>query len=142
MNLKDLGLISTKQNFLIFIAALTGQEIAREYFFTPESGVSVITAAAAVVGFNIGNIIAKKISPGHEYDERNYKNLDEGLAWGFIVAASLLGVDLAKGFAWGKAEILIISASAAVLVMIYRNFRQTGDTWKRFVNGWRQRIGG
>ncbi|QKQ98534.1 hypothetical protein GKQ38_03335 [Candidatus Nanohaloarchaea archaeon] len=80
MNLRDKGLISVKHNFLIFIAALTGQIIAEQYFIAPESGVSIVTALAAVIGFNIGNIIMKKASSGQQYDERNYRNLDEGLA--------------------------------------------------------------
>lgn len=142
MNLRDKCLISVKHNFLIFIAALTGQIIAKKCLIAPESGASIVKALAAVIGFNIGNIIVKKASFGQEYDERNYENLDEGLAWGFLVAASMLGFDLASGFSWSKTEILIISASAAVLVMICRNFRQTEGLWKRFVNGWKQRIGG
>lgn len=141
MNLRDKGLISVKHNFLIFIAALTGQIIAEQYFIAPESSVSIVTSVAAVIGFNIGNVIMKKASSGQQYDERNYRNLDEGLAWGFIVAALMLGVDLASGFSWSKPEILIVSAVTAVALMVYRNFRQTGNIWRKIIKAWKQKIG-
>lgn len=140
--LTDYSLIPVKHNALIFIATLTGQVVAAEYFFPLESGASVITSLAAVIGFNIGNVMITKISDKPEYDEREYQNMDRGLVWGFIIAASMLGVDLTTSLLWSKADILIISASTTVLVMICRNYRQTEGLWKRTMKNWKQKISG
>lgn len=141
-NLTDYGVVPFKHNALIFIAVLTGQVIAAEYFLPMESGTSVITSLAAVIGFNIGNVMITKISERPEYDEREYQNMDRGLIWGFIVAASMLGVDLTTSLSWSKADILIISTSAAILVMICKNYRQTEGLWKKIVKNWKQKISG
>jgi len=115
---------SIKQNFMIFIGALTGMVIA-ETFFSTETGVSIVVALGAVIGFNIGNYLISKIREEPGYDERDIQNLDEGLAYGFMLMASLTGVDIATNLSWTKPEILSISVAAAVLIMICQNLRQT-----------------
>ena len=122
--IEDLGR-SLKRNFMIFIGALTGMVVAETYFFT-ETGVSLFVALGAVIGFNIGNFAVRKIREKPSYDEREIQNLDEGLAYGFIIMASLLGVDIATNLSWAKPEILSISVAAAVLGMMCQNLRQTG----------------
>lgn len=131
VDLSELKPIPLKHNALIFVAALTGQIIAAEYFLPLESGASTITALTAVIGFNIGTLLITKISEKPEYDERQYQNIDQGLAWGFLIAVSMLGIDLASRLSWSKAKILIASTSAAVLIMICRNYLQTEGIWKR-----------
>ncbi|WP_414838054.1 hypothetical protein ACK3SF_01485 [Candidatus Nanosalina sp. VS9-1] len=114
-----------KQNFMIFIGALTGMVVA-ETFLSTETGVSLVVALGAVIAFNIGNLAAKKIRDKPGYDERDIQNLDQGLAYGFIVMTTLTGVGIATSLSLSKPEILIISVAAAVLIMICKNLRQTG----------------
>jgi len=79
-----------------------------------------------VIFFNIGNYLSSKIREEPGYDERDIQNLDEGLAYGFMLMASLIGADIATSLSWSKSEILSISVAAAVLIMICQNLQQTG----------------
>lgn len=116
---------AVKKNFMIFIGALTGMVIAETYFFT-ETGVSLVVALGAVIAFNIGDLAATKIRGKPSYDERDIQNMDHGLAYGFIIMTTLTGIDIATKLSWSQPEILIISVTTAVLLMICQNIQQTG----------------
>lgn len=120
-------LLSVKYSALIFVTALATGAFLDILDPGPGEGIHIGIAIGSVLGFNLGHYLKNRFWEDNSYDERDMQNLDEGLAWGFIVLGSLTGIDIATGLSWTKAYMLIISTAAAILVMIYRNYRQIGS---------------
>ena len=119
------NLLSFKQNFMWLTGGLAGM-LAATRWIIPEADLSPAVLIGILIGANIGAYMRNTSRSGREYDERDIENMEESMAWGFMAAITMLGLNLLNQFSFTSSEILLASSAVALAVTLGLEARQTG----------------
>ena len=119
----------------------------KEYGFVFAAAISGLTFAGAVLGNLVGAELThtdfllltisttlgyaggrkiRDMMGGEGSDERDIENYEEGMTWGFVIFAVLVGVENGFGYNISSSVMLMYSTGVALTVSIYREIQQVG----------------
>ena len=119
------NLLSFKQNFMWLTGGLAGM-LATQRWIIPDTSLSPAILIGILIGGNIGAYMRNTSRTGREYDERDRENMEESMAWGFMTAVTMLGLNLLNRFSFTSSEILLASSAVALAMTLGLEARQTG----------------
>lgn len=117
------NLLSFKQNFMWLTGGLVGM-LAAQRWIIPEADISIAVLIGILVGGNLGAYLRNTGRTGAKFDERDRRNMEDSMAWGFMAAVTLLALNVLAGQSFTGSDILLISGGAALLATLVMETRQ------------------